>query len=177
MPISPMPIRPTPSLASRRAMLAPVAMAARAADEVGGAVADAAVLDLRVRRQRRLDAHVDDQHACVDLAGQHVDGGAAAREVHHHVGGDFLRVGADAFLGDAVVGAHDDDRLGRDRRLSVAGDGRDLASEILQPTEATARLRLVVQQALDRRRRFRVDGRNSCRQGVELIEGGHETAV
>ena len=66
------------------------------AREVRGSGADAPRADLRRGRRRMRDAHVDDDDARARLPREHVDGGAAAREVQQHLPGHFLRVGADA---------------------------------------------------------------------------------
>ncbi len=86
-------------------------------------------------------ADVDDHHAGADLAGQHVDGGAAGAEVGHHLGGDLLGPGRDALGDDAVVAGEDGHGAGRGhRRRAAAGDAGELAAERLQPAERARRL-------------------------------------
>ena len=69
----------------------------------GGAAADDAIED----GQRREYADVGNLE--VDSTGvcEGVDGGTAAQEVGDHLGGDFLRIGADALGADAVIGGED----------------------------------------------------------------------
>ena len=132
MPMSPMPIIPTPSRASASARTAPVDSAASACSRViagprvklavPGPIRRTRISGRAVRRMR--DAHVDDDETRARLPREHVDRRAATREVEQHLPGDFLRVGADALGRDAVVGAHHDDRLRR-RALPAATRRRE----------------------------------------------------
>jgi len=118
----------------------------RSARDVARAVADPAAFDLRRARGRLTHAHVDHHDARSSQPCEHVDRGAAAREVEQHLAGDRLRVGADAFLCDAVVGAHHHDRLFRQRRLRRPVDRSQLARELLQAAEAAGGLGLRIEQ-------------------------------
>ena len=80
----------------------------RSFDHVGGAGADLFVDHARDVNDGR-DAHVDDAHLGARMPRQHVDAGAAGREVGDHLRRDFLRESADALGGDTVVAGHDDD--------------------------------------------------------------------
>ncbi len=75
-----------------------------------------------MRRQVPHNADIHHQHRSAHLAGQHVDGGAAAQEVEHHLARYALRIGAHALGRDAVVGRHDGYHLVVERRADAAGD-------------------------------------------------------
>src|SRR5207249_10668163 len=83
---------------------------------------------------------------------------AAGLEVGAHMPRHFLRVGAHAFVGHAVVGRGDDDRRAQAPGLCVAPDRCDSCGELLEPAEATAWLRLGVERTQCCSARVFVDG-------------------
>ena len=82
------------------------------------------------------DAHVDHDHPCPDVAGQHVDGRAAVQEVQHHLRGNFLRVSAHALGHHAVIAGHDDHGFALHLRQRVPGDAGQLDGKLFQPAQA-----------------------------------------
>jgi hypothetical protein len=79
----------------------------------------------------------DDPRA--DLAGEHVDRGAAVQEVLDHLRGHGLRVGAHSFGDDAVIGREREDH--RLRHARGAARQRDQADgQLLEPAETAGRL-------------------------------------
>ena len=91
-----------------------------------------------MRRERRSgwatgvagDAGVDDAERDADRAGEDVGGGVAGEEVQEHLPGDGLRVGGDAFVGEAVVGGEDGELAGRHPRVEAALGAGDLRGEV-----------------------------------------------
>ena len=84
---------------------------------------------------RRRDAGVDDDQPRAGLPREHVDRRTAGGEVRDHLRGDLLRIGADAFRGDAVVAGRDDDR-----RVEVAGTKPRIAA--IRQASSSSRPRL-----------------------------------
>ncbi len=80
--------------------------------------------------------HVDHEDRRPDVAGEHVDGGATAAEVGHHLRRDLLGPGGDALGHDAVVpGEHRHGRGFGHRRGARPGNGAQLHAQLLQTAE------------------------------------------
>ena len=115
-----------------------------------------------------VDAGVHDPKLHALQACEHVDGGAAGKEVLDHLLGDGARIGAHTAVRDAVVGGeHHCDRL-RDRRRQRPLRGADLRREGLEPAERAQRLRERVETTIRRGENRRVGLRN-CHQHAHLV--------
>jgi hypothetical protein len=101
--------------------------------------------------------NIHHHNARLRLPGQYVDSSAASGKVPHHLRRHLGGVGADSFLCDAVIGSHYHHGLTRKRRRDRAVNRCDLASEILQHAEASARLGLAVQALTHSASRFAIN--------------------
>jgi hypothetical protein len=86
-------------------------------------------------------ADIDDHDARAHFACDDVDGGAARQEVRHHLGGDSLWPGCNAFVEHTVVAGEDSyDRRGGNRRWARARNARQLLAEGLEATKSAGGL-------------------------------------
>jgi hypothetical protein len=111
----------------------------RALRQVGGAVRDLVVDQVRGVGQVGGDAHVHHGHRRPGLGGEGVGDGAAGQEVGDHLHRDLLRPRADAARVHAVVGGEDGQgrRLGHGRRAD-AGRARQAYRDLLQHAQRAA---------------------------------------
>lgn len=133
--------------------------------EVARAARDRGVDELRRSRQRRRDARIDDLEREARDAGERVDRRAARDEVRDHLRGHRLRIRAHAFGGDPVIAGEHDHRRARDARRARALDHAELQRERFETAEAAGRLRLVIDDACERRAQCGVVERIDARQG------------
>ena len=69
-----------------------------------------------------------------------IDGGAAGREIRHHLRGDLGRIGRDALRGDAVIaGKHQDLDIAEPRRVAPLPQ-RQPRHDLFEAAEALRRL-------------------------------------
>ena len=76
--------------------------------------------------QASSDTHINHNHPCSHLPGEHVYGSATTQEVIHHLRGDFLRDGTHSFGDDAMITGHGKDDLAPNLGQRLGGDARQL---------------------------------------------------
>src|SRR5260370_19426772 len=111
------------------------------------------------------DTEVGDDDAGAAVAREHVDGGAAAQEILHHLGGHRRRIRAHAFGRHTVVGREREDHGLRHvrRRAGQRGEPR---GQLLETAKAARRLRHRVESASGVARGL------GCRGGDGITERG-----
>ena len=119
----------------------------RAPREIGGAGCDRAGVEPGRARDRVRHAEVRDDHARLGLTREDVHRGAATQEGFDHLHGHDLRVRAHALGDDAVVGGEGEDVGPLDARRP-AGERGEARGDLLEPPQASGRLRQAVEVAL-----------------------------
>src|SRR5690606_22001687 len=114
-----------------------VARHRRAAGEARGAAAHFTRMQAAQLAKLTVDANVDDFGVDAIMARQYVDRGAALKEVVCHLGRDFFRIGADAFLADPVIGGKYEQELSPEPRRYFALNDGDAASQLFQLAQAS----------------------------------------
>ncbi len=82
------------------------------------------------------------------MARQHVDRGAAVQKVVSHLRGYVFWIGADPFLGDAVVRGEDEQEFPSEPRRDFSLDDGDAARQLFQFSQASLRFGQSVQTFL-----------------------------
>ena len=98
-----------------------------------------------------VNSDVHDAQFGSGVAAQHVDGGAAAEHVEHHLRGDGPWVGGDPLVGHAVIAGEAADAFPSNGEVGGAAGQAVPHDELLQFAEAARRLGKIVQSGLESR--------------------------
>ena len=120
----------------------------RFAGKVAGAAPHFAMLQSRDTGEVGIHSHVDYHNVRPGMPGQNVDGRSTVQEVAHHLLRHLARIGADALVGDAVIGGEDIHRFAGNARNIFFAPGDVLRRHRFQLTQAAQRLGQAIQMLL-----------------------------